>query len=89
MEVSYKINDEIQQCYIQRELLNENAHKISDGIQIEEIVYVNWCVEVMAKNWDVEEAVAYDRICQDTETLEKFVLPNYEAFSTMVEEDFF
>ena len=89
VEVSYKINDEIQQCYIQRELLNENAHKISDGMQIEEIVYVNWCVEVMAKNWDVEEAVAYDRICQDTETLEKFILPNYEAFSAMEEEDVF
>ena len=89
VEVSYKINDEIQQCYIQRELLNENAHKISDGMQIEEIVYVNWCVEVMAKNWDVEEAVAYDRIYQDTETLEKFILPNYEAFSAMEEEDVF
>lgn len=89
VEVSYKINDEIQQCYIQRELLNDNAHKISDGMQIEEIVYVNWCVEVMAKNWDVEEAVAYGRICQDTETLEKFILPNYEAFSTMEEEDVF
>ena len=89
VEVSYKINDEIQQCYIQRELLNENAHKISDGMQIEEIVYVNWCVEVMAKNWDVEEAVAYDRIYQDTETLEKFILPNYEALSTMEEEDVF
>ena len=89
VEVSYKINDEIQQCYIQRELLNENAHKIFDGMQIEEIVYVNWCVEVMAKNWDVEEAVAYDRICQDTETLEKFILPNYEALSTMEEEDVF
>ena len=89
VEVSYKIDDEVQQCYIQREVLSENAHKISDGMQIEEIVYVNWCVEVMAKNWDVEEAVAYDRICQDTETLEKFILPNYEAFSTMEEEDVF
>ncbi len=89
VEVSYKINDEIQQCYIQREVLNENTHKISDGMQIEEIVFVNWCVEVMAKNWDVEEAVAYDRIYQDTETLEKFILPNYEALSTMEEEDVF
>ena len=89
VEVSYKIDDEVQQCYIQREVLSENAHKISDGMQIEEIVYVNWCVEVMAKNWDVEEAVAYDRICQDTETLEKFILPNYEALSTMEEEDVF
>ena len=89
VEVSYKINDEIQQCYIQREVLIENTHKISDGMQIEEIVFVNWCVEVMAKNWDVEEAVAYDRIYQDTETLEKFILPNYEALSTMEEEDVF
>lgn len=89
VEVSYKINDEVQQCYIQRELLNENAHKISDGMQIEEIVYVNWCVEVMAENWGVEKSVAYDRICYDTETLEKFILPNYEALSTMEEEDVF
>lgn len=89
VEVSYKINDEVQQCYIQRELLNENAHKISDGMQIEEIVYVNWCVEVMAKNWGVEESVAYDRICCDTETLEKFILPNYEALSVMEEEGVF
>lgn len=89
VEVSYKINDEVQQCYIQRELLNENAHKISDGLQVEEIVYINWCVEVMAKNWDVEEAVAYDRICCDTETLEKFILPNYEALSVMEEKDVF
>lgn len=89
VEVSYKINDEVQQCYIQRELLNENAHKISDGMQIEEIVYVNWCVEVMAKNWGVEESVAYDRICCDTETLEKFILPNYEALSAIEEKDVF
>jgi len=89
VEVSYKINDEVQQCYIQRELLNENAHKISDGMQIEEIVYVNWCVEVMAENWGVEKSVAYDKICCDTETLEKFILPNYEALSTMEEEDVF
>lgn len=89
VEVSYKINDEVQQCYIQRELLNENAHKISDGMQIEEIVYVNWCVEVMAEKWGVEESAAYDRICRDTETLEKFILPNYEALSTMEKEDVF
>lgn len=31
--------------------------KYTRGIVKKNVVYVNWCVEVMAENWGVEESV--------------------------------
>lgn len=87
IEVSYSLDDTYYQGYMKKEDLENNTKKISDGVQIEQIVYINECTSIMAEYWDIDCAEAYVRLNEDTNTVTGFLIPNYDVISKMQDND--
>lgn len=87
IEVSYLDGDVYRQGYVEKDDIKENAIQISEEHQIEEILFSNSCVELMAKFWGIEQEAAYNRICVETNLLKDYLIPNYQVLSTIAEDD--
>jgi hypothetical protein len=54
---------------------------------IEEVVFVSYCTDLMASCWDIEPNVAYKKLSDDTNMVKSYLIPNYEVLSKLEDSE--
>ena len=87
IEISYRYEGETIAGYIKRSDLEENTIKVSDGVSVDEVLFVSYCTNLMADYWEIEEGEAYHKLNDETTIVEDYIVKNYDALSKMSDSD--
>lgn len=87
IEISYCQDGETISGYIKKSDLDENTIKVSEGVNIDEVMFVSHCTSLMAEYWKMDESDAYKKLNEETDIIQGFVIRNYDALSKMDDKD--
>lgn len=87
VEISYEKDGTTYQGYISKDDLENNMIKISNGVKIEEVVFVEYCIELMAEYWNISETETYNKLKLESNLIESYIIPNYAVLNNMEDAD--
>ena len=87
IEISYRYEGETIAGYIKRTDLEDNTIKVSEGVSVDEVLFVSRCTDLMADYWAIEAGEAYQKLNDETTIVEDYIVKNYDALSKMSDSD--
>lgn len=83
IEVSYKIENTEYQGYMKQEEFETNTQKISDGFELEHLMFISKAVDLLADKWEISQDRAYEFLKEDTDLLNEYLLKHNDVLNVL------
>lgn len=85
IEITYKIDDTEYQGYMEQEEFKTNTEKISDEVELENIIFINDVTQLLSEKWNIQPEQVYSFLKDDTDLLNGYLLKHYEVLGLLDE----